>query len=93
MQHFDLLFMIERLNKSQVTARWARLIIKLTQEKRACHEIQIQPKEIKVQPRREFKKKPKMQFNMYLKSLYGLEIYMKSLSCFYKDQRRMGGCF
>ena len=68
MQHFNLLFMIEELNKSQVNPRWARLIIKPTQEKRACHEIKIQPKEIKVQPRCEFKKKPKMQFNMYLKS-------------------------
>ena len=41
------LFTLRGSTSHKLNARWARSIIKPTQEKRACHKVKIQPKEVK----------------------------------------------
>ena len=48
----------------KLNARWVRSIIKPTQEKRACHEVKIQPKEIEHLAQACIQEEAKMQSNM-----------------------------
>ena len=41
------LFTLRGSTSHKLNARWARSIIKPTQEKRACHKVKIHPKEVK----------------------------------------------